>query len=235
MANLESSFEEGEAREAKVAAEKAAAATRTSAEMESEVQAAREAQAAAQSQLAELRASQAQFEEQRESLETVVAELEGQQTELESQITDAQTQRDEVQAQLETLTATLSERTDQLEAIETEVATLQEAGDAAAAANIGGIVPGRFVAQGTGPNSLTFLFGNDGSFAAWQGVVLDAESAEPAISGTYAAGEGSLTIEEIDGGGSVPTPFECEIEAGDSGLAVGGDCVLSGLTLRQVR
>jgi exonuclease VII small subunit len=203
--------------------------------MENEVQAAREAQAAAQTQIAELRASQAQFEEQRESLETVVAELEGQQTELESQIAAAQTQRDEVQAQLETLTATLSERTDQLAAIEAEVATLQDGGDAAAQANISGIVPGRFVAQGAGNSSLTFLFGDDGSFAAWEGVVLDAETAEPDLSGTYAASEGELTIEEIDGGGSVPTPIACEIEAGDSGLVVGGDCVLSGLTLRQVR
>ena len=65
--------------------------------------------------------------------------------------------------------------------------------------------------------------------------MLEAESAEPDVSGTYAAGEGSLTIEEIDGDSSVPTPIACEIVAGDSGLTIEGDCVLSGLTLRQVR
>jgi predicted nuclease with TOPRIM domain len=215
--------------------QEAADATSSAAEIEAQVQTAREAQAAAQSQLAELRAGQAEFQEQRESLEMVIAELETQRTTLQSQIESAQTQRDELQTQTTSLADTLSQQGEEVAALEAEIAELQSQGDVAAQASIEGLAPGRYIAQGQGGRVLTFLFGEDESFAAWPRLVLDASSVEPAMSGTYSVGDTSLVIESIDGESSVETPIECEFAPGAGGLTLEGDCVLSGLTLRQLR
>jgi peptidoglycan hydrolase CwlO-like protein len=205
--------------------DEAAQATASLADTQSQLQAARSELSTAQQQLADATAQAEETGAQVTDLQTQIADLETRRATLESDVAGYEEQLAALQPQVEELTATLAQRSSELETVEAQIAEDVPAATATAPTGTSYAVSAEGAARG-----ITLTLNDDETFSL-------VDRLNRTVNGSYTLSQDELVLSDATGRlGNASFPMTCPLEQDETGITIGDGegCVLSGLRFDEV-
>ncbi|NGP18484.1 coiled-coil domain-containing protein [Devosia aurantiaca] len=209
-------------------AEEAAAATASLAETQSELQSSRNELNTAQQELADSSAQTEAARTQVADLHAQSAELEARQAQLQNDVNGYQEQLTILQPQVEELTATLAQRSSELQNVETEIARSVAIPDTETSSTQVGTI---YSVGAEGPaRGLSLTLNDDETFELRDRI-------NRTVTGSYTLSQDELVLSDASGRlGNATFPMTCPLEQDETGFTIGeaADCPLTGLRFDRV-